>query len=150
MNNLNLDDKSILKAFCKNYKEWMEWTTVLFKDENNKTHKTIRNGCQLVCNFIKLNPILFITGFYKQIYARYKKYIDNGDFNFFAEKDYSWDIQDGTLVNAKKALETIHTIRKELDTFTDDVKTKWMKYVKTVSKLSLMYVIQKAQKISIK
>ena len=100
----------------------------------------------MVCNFIKLNPILFITGYYKQIYARYKKYIDDGDFNFFAEKDYSWDIEDGTLVNAKKALETIHTIRKELHRFSDDVKSRWMKYVKTVSKLSLLYVIKKAQK----
>ncbi|MAP67427.1 MAG: hypothetical protein CMF80_07005 [Candidatus Marinimicrobia bacterium] len=146
MNNLVIDEKSILNAFCKNYKEWMEWTVSLFKEENNKTHKTIRGGCELVCNFIKLNPILFITGYYKQIYARYKKYIDDGDFNFFAEKDYSWDIEDGALVNAKKALETIHTIRKELHKFSDHVKSRWMKYVKTVSKLSLLYVIKKAQK----
>tara|TARA_B100000927_G_C16352957_1_gene424072 strand:- start:127 stop:567 length:441 start_codon:yes stop_codon:yes gene_type:complete len=141
----NIDSKTILKAFTTNHKEWMEWTSTLFTDEHTQSHKTIRNGCEIVINFIKYNPPLYITGFYKQVYARYKNQIDTEDFNFFVEKDYSWDIEDGTLVNAKKALETIHTIRKGLNDFPDETKAKWMKYVKTVSKLSLMYVVKNAQ-----
>lgn len=146
MNNIqHIEGKTILKAFCTNYKEWMEWTATLFKEEDNDIHKTIRNGCEIVIKFIKLNPVVFITGYYKQVYAMYKTQIDGDNFDFFAQKDYSWDIADGPLVNAKKALETIHVIRKGVSEFPDDIKAKWMKYVKTVSKLSLMYVIKNAQ-----
>jgi hypothetical protein len=140
----NIEGKTILKAFCTNYKEWMEWTATLFKEENNPTHKTIRNGCEIVIKFIKLNPALFILGYYKQVYARYKTQINGDNFDFFVEKDYSWDIEDGTLVNARKALETIHVIRRGLKEFPDETKAKWMKYVKTVSKLSLMYMLKNA------
>ena len=124
-----------LKAFGNHFLEWMDWVCELFP--NDVDMEKARTALQQVK---KYNPKGLITLWYKQIYSRYKKQIDEEDFSFFVVKDYSWDIEQGSAVNAEKALLVIDRIRNELKSLKDEEKSKQMKFVNTLSKLSLIYL----------
>ena len=124
-----------LKAFGNHFLEWMDWVCELFP--NDVDMEKARTALQQVK---KYNPKGLITLWYKQIYSRYKKQIDEEDFSFFVVKDYSWDIEQGSVVNAEKALLVIDRIRNELKSLKDEEKSKQMKFVNTLSKLSLIYL----------
>lgn len=123
-----------LKAFGNHFLEWMDWVCELFPKDHDM--EKARTALQQVK---KYNPKGLITLWYKQIYIRYKKQIDEEDFTFFVVKDYSWDIEEGAAVNAEKTLKVIDRIRGQLNGLKDKEKTKQMKFVKTLSKLSLIY-----------
>ena len=123
-----------LKAFGNHFMEWMDWVCELFpKDLDMERARTALQQVK------KYNPKGLISLWYKQIYSRYKKQIDDEDFAFFLVKDYSWDIEEGYAVNADKALKVIDRIRGQLDKLKDEEKKKQMKFIKTLSKLSLLY-----------
>ncbi len=123
-----------LKAFGNHFLEWMDWVCELFPDDvDMESARTSLTGVK------KINPKGLIALWYRQIYARYKKQIDEGDFEFFVVKDYSWDIEAGPAVNAEKALKVIDRIRHQLNGLDDINKKKQMKFVGNLSKLSLMY-----------
>ena len=123
-----------LKAFGNHFMEWMDWVCELFpKDLDMERARTALQQVK------KYNPKGLITLWYKQIYCRYKKQIDDEDFSFFLVKDYSWDIEEGYAVNADKALKVIDRIRGQLNKLKDEEKKKQMKFIKTLSKLSLLY-----------
>jgi len=124
-----------LKAFGNHFLEWMDWVCELFP--NDVDMEKARTALQQVK---KYNPKGLITLWYNQIYSRYKKQIDEEDFSFFVVKDYSWDIEQGSVVNAEKALLVIDRIRNELKSLKDEDKSKQMKFVNTLSKLSLIYL----------
>ena len=124
-----------LKAFGNHFLEWMDWVCELFP--NDVDMEKARTALQQVK---KYNPKGLITLWYKQIYSRYKKQIDEEDFGFFVVKDYSWDIEEGAAVNAEKALQVIDRIRNELKSLKDEEKSKQMKFVNTLSKLSFIYL----------
>ena len=124
-----------LKAFGNHFLEWMDWVCELFP--NDVDMEKARTALQQVK---KYNPKGLITLWYNQIYSRYKKQIDEEDFSFFVVKDYSWDIEQGSVVNAEKALLVIDRIRNELKSLKDEEKSKQMKFVNTLSKLSLIYL----------
>ena len=126
----------ILKAFGNHFLEWLDWVCEIFpKDVDMESARTSLKGVK------KINPKGLITLWYKQIYSRYKKEIDDGDFEFFVVKDYSWDIETGPAVNAEKALKVIDRIRSQLNQLDEDNKKKQMKFVGNLSKLSLMYFV---------
>jgi|TARA_Y100000992_G_scaffold295529_1_gene256560 hypothetical protein len=123
-----------LKAFGNHFMEWMDWVCELFpKDLDMERARTALQQVK------KYNPKGLISLWYKQIYSRYKKQIDDEDFAFFLVKDYSWDIEEGYAVNADKALKVIDRIRGQLNKLKDEEKKKQMKFIKTLSKLSLLY-----------
>ena len=123
-----------LKAFGTHFLEWMDWVCELFpKDVDMEKARTALQQVK------KYNPKGLITLWYRQIYARYKKQIDDEDFTFFVVKDYSWDIEQGAAVNAEKALKVIDRIRGQLNDLKDEEKKKQMKFIKTLSKISLIY-----------
>ena len=124
-----------LKAFGNHFLEWMDWVCELFP--NDVDMEKARTALQQVK---KYNPKGLITLWYNQIYSRYKKQIDEEDFSFFVVKDYSWDIEQGSVVNAEKALLVIDRIRNELKSLKDEEKSKQMKFVNTLSKLSFIYL----------
>ena len=105
------------KAFGNHLLEWMDWVCELFP--NDVDMEKARTALQQVKKF---NPKGLMTLWYRQIYSRYKKQIDDEDFTFFLVKDYSWDIEEGYAVNAEKALKVIDRIRHQLNSLSDDEK----------------------------
>ena len=124
-----------MKAFGNHFLEWMDWVADDLFPKDVDMEKA-RLALQQVKKF---NPKGLITLWFKQIYSRYKKQIDDEDFSFFVVKDYSWDIEQGPAVNADKALKVIDRIRDQLKDLTEDQKKKQMRFVKNLSKLSLLY-----------
>tara|TARA_B100000424_G_C22768454_1_gene413928 strand:+ start:134 stop:544 length:411 start_codon:yes stop_codon:yes gene_type:complete len=124
-----------LKAFGNHFLEWMDWVCELFPNDVD-----MEKARTALTQVKKYNPKGLITLWYRQIYNRYKTQIDNEDFGFFVVKDYSWDIEEGSAVNAEKALQVIDRIRNELKGLKEEDKSKTMKFVNTLSKLSLIYL----------
>ena len=134
MSKLTNQKMLFMKAFGNHFMEWMDWVCELFpKDLDMERARTALQQVK------KYNPKGLISLWYKQIYGRYKKQIDDEDFAFFLVKDYSWDIEEGYAVNADKALKVIDRIRGQLNKLKDEEKKKQMKFIKTLSKLSLLY-----------
>ena len=136
MSKLTNQKMLFMKAFGNHFLEWIDWVCDDLFPKDVDMEKA-RIALQQVKRF---NPKGLITLWYRQIYARYKKQIDDEDFTFFVVKDYSWDIEEGAAVNAEKALKVIDRIRGQLNNLKDEDKSKQMKFVKTLSKLSQIYM----------
>ena len=135
MSKLTNQKMLFMKAFGNHFLEWMDWVADDLFPKDVDMEKA-RIALQQVKRF---NPKGLITLWFKQIYSRYKKQIDDEDFSFFVVKDYSWDIEQGPSVNADKALKVIDRIRDQLKDLNEDQKKKQMGFVKNLSKLSLLY-----------
>ncbi len=86
----------------------------------------------------KTNPRLVIDVWHNFITVKYSKEIENNDYSFFINKDYSNDIQTDKSTN-EKYLNVIETLRNEVKNLPDEDKTKAMKYLQNLIKLSTLY-----------
>lgn len=89
----------------------------------------------------KANPKLLISVWLSLVYIPYKNEIDNGDVNFFINKNYNDDFDDKN-PSKKKILEVIDSIRQPLKEMGEANQMKTMKYIQNLSKLALMYNMQ--------
>ena len=84
----------------------------------------------------KANPKLLVRIWLQYVYRPYKLQIDNGDINFFINKDYSSDLAKND--NAEKIIESINRLRHPISNMSDENQKKTMSYIQNLSKLSLL------------
>lgn len=84
----------------------------------------------------KANPKLLVRIWIKYVYTPYKQQIEDGDINFFLNKDYSTDLARND--NADKIMESIDRLRKPIRDMTPENQAKTMKYIQNLSKLSML------------
>lgn len=125
---------SLLKVFNNHLVEFLDDFQVVMPNSDIKAAILFINTTK------KINPSMFIKGWISYIYIPYKVKIQEGNFNFFLEKDYSHDIDSD---DSNKVLEIINTIRKELKKLDKNNKEKVIKYVQNLTKISEMYKIEK-------
>ncbi len=70
----------------------------------------------------------------------YKKQIDEGDFDFFINKDYTNDIH---IEQKDRALQVIEQLRKLIPQMSKDDQDKCMQYVRNLTTLSIHYFANK-------
>ena len=129
-----MNDKSvILKAFNNQLGEFSDDLLRVFPDNND-----IRVNKQMLETIRKTNPRLVIDVWHKFITLKYSKEIENNDYSFFINKDYSNDIQTDKSTN-EKYLKIIETLRNEVKNLPDEDKSKAMKYLQNLIKLSTLY-----------
>lgn len=85
----------------------------------------------------KTNPKLLINIWHKYVVIPYKEQINESNYNFFIEKDYSQDLKKND--NASKIMQSIDKFREPIKTMSVENKVKTMKYIENLSKLSLLY-----------
>ena len=85
----------------------------------------------------KMNPTTLCKVWYKYVYSPYKDVIDSGDISFFYEKDYGADI--AHLPDAEGIMTIINKIRIPIKNMDETNKAHCCKYIKNLSKLSLLY-----------
>ena len=123
---------SILKLFNNHLIEFMDDVLQIFP--NNLDLKTAKTFIE---KLKKINPKSIIMTWYEYIAIPYKLEIEKGDFSFFENKDYSNDLKDSQ--SQEKILNTINQIRKEVKHTIDNNKKKTIKYLKNLSKMSILY-----------
>ena len=95
--------------------------------------------CKRYVNGIKIaNPSLLIKSWKNFIADKYDKQIEEGDFQYFLEKDYTEDLS--TIEMNSTVESTITELRSVIRDMTPDNKNKSLKYVQNLTKLSKLYV----------
>ena len=72
--------------------------------------------------------------FYTQLM---RQEIENGDLNFFINKDYSQDVSSAD--NSKKIMDSIDRLRGPVKLMTKENQDKTMKYIQNLTKLATIY-----------
>jgi hypothetical protein len=85
----------------------------------------------------KANPSAIVKAWQIYVYEKYKDVIDEGNLNFFFEKDYADDLV--YMTNAKEIMKTIDIIRAPIKTMSEESKATSVEYIKILCKLSVLY-----------
>jgi hypothetical protein len=125
---------SISRAFNRHFFEFLDDVISIYPE--NEVLRGARNSFEM---FKKANPTSIIKVWYKYIYSPYKDEIEAGNLDYFLDKDYSVDLQKGTVNNMQKILDKIDSIRDPIREMGDTNRTHSLKYITNLSKLSLAY-----------
>ena len=123
----------ILSTFITQFTECLDDIAILY----GKDKRFIK--CKRYVHGIKMaNPSLLIKSWKLYIADKYDKQIEEGDFEYFLEKDYSEDLSS---VEINSTVETTITeLRSVIRDMSPDNKSKSLKYVQNLTKLSKLYV----------
>lgn len=126
-----MDKSSLLAAFNNHFGEFAEDIANYFPE--NMDIKTSINACYAIR---KVNPALIVRVWKTRIVDLYKKQIDDGDFDFFINKDYSNDLY---IEQKDRALQVIEKLRILVPQMAKEDQEKCMQYVKNLTTLSIHY-----------
>lgn len=124
----------ILKTFNKQLTEFINDVSSIFPGEKDVIvlstfMKTVMYG----------KPRAIIEVWYNYITLKYNKEIENGEIEYFLNKDYSEDLQ-----STQGSVETLDTIDKLRSTIKlafnqNENREKTIKYIQNITKLSYLY-----------
>ena len=123
---------SVLTVFNDHLIEFFEDILTIFP--SNTDILTAKNSIVAVK---KMNPSIIIKVWKKYIADVYKEKIDNDDISFFVSKDYSTDLENAH--NSDKIMEIINRLRDPVSQMNPEDQVKTMKYLKNLTKLSIIY-----------
>ena len=126
------DKSSVLRAFNKHFFEFIEDIIVILPNDSEISKAKVS-----LENIKKMNPTLLCKTWFRLVYSPYKEVIDNGDINFFFDKDYSSDLDN--VPKAAEVMAVIDKIRMPIKSMDDVNKTHCTKYIQNLSKLSTVY-----------
>ena len=122
---------NIIKAFNNHFTEFVEDITRVFPDNVD-----VLSAKNALTKIRKVNPKILPEIWKTIIVGKYISKIENGDFDYFINNDYSDDLAINP--NNKVIIEAIDRMRSSLKDMNPDDKAKSMKYIQNLSKLSLM------------
>jgi hypothetical protein len=85
----------------------------------------------------KTNPKLIIKIWNSCIVGKYKSVIEEGNIDFFVNKDYSDDLQ--TSENGGAIMQAIDRLRTPIKNMSKENQDKTMKYIQNLTKLAYMF-----------
>jgi len=129
---MNSDKSIVLKAFNKIFFEFLDDIITIYPD--NVEIMTAKRSAN---TFKRLNPSSIIKVWYSSIYRPYKSQIDEGNIDFFTEKDYSSDMC--SVTNMKDVLNMIENVREPIKNMGSKNKEHVNNYIQNLSKLSTAY-----------
>lgn len=121
----------LLTVFNDHFTEFVNDISNVFPDDLD-----IATAKNALLTIRKANPKLLVRIWLKYLYNPYKEQIDNGNIEFFINKDYSSDLVRND--NADKIMESIDRLRKPVKEMSQDNQAKTMKYIQNLSKLALL------------
>ena len=130
---IKMTDKStVLKTFNAHFFEFLDDIIRIFPENNDiatarKSFDTIKRA----------NPTIIIKVWGNYVYTPYKEVIDQGNIDFFFDKDYGSDL--GSITNGKEVMRIIDTLRDPLRSMDVVNKQHSAKYLLILSKLSALY-----------
>jgi len=127
------DKSSVLRTFNTHFFEFVDDILNLFPSNPDllsarKSFETIK----------KANPTAILKAWNSLVYSPYIEQIENGNINFFFEKNYENDLS--YLANGGEVMKIIDSFRDPVKNMSDVNKMHTMKYIQNLSKLSTLYI----------
>ena len=88
----------------------------------------------------KANPKMIIKIWTTFVVGKYRPEIEQGNIDFFVNKDYSQDLEGAS--NSSKIVEGINRLREPIRHMNPDDRAKAMKYIQNLTKLASIYESQ--------
>lgn len=123
---------SILTAFNNHFEEFLNDVVKVFPDDME-----IATAATALGKLRKANPRLIIMTFKEHVKAPYGFQIDEGNLDFFLEKDYTQDVEGSAQANA--ILDKIDKIKDPIRNMDHEEKAKVLKYMQNLCKLCELY-----------
>ena len=120
------------KAFNTLFSDFLQDITTIFpEDKNIKVAKTSIESVR------KLNPALVIKTWNKYVAEKYGEVIQQGNLQYFIEKDYSEKKQ--KMANAGGIVKTIDMLRETIKNMSEANQQHTLEYLQKLCKLSQAY-----------
>ena len=126
------DKSAILKTFNTQFFAFLNDIVSILPD--NMDIKTAIKSFETIK---KANPTIILKVWSSSVYLPYKTSIDNGDIDFFVNKDYKEDLN--YISNSQDVMKVIDTIREPIRSMNEVNRSHTMKYIQVLSKLSELY-----------
>ena len=123
---------TILTAFNDHFMEFLDDIIRVFPNDSDILAS--KNSVALIR---KANPRLVIQIWNSNVVGKYRAVIEEGNIDFFINKDYSDDLVQAE--NSRKIIEVIDRIRNPVKMMTPEDQAKTMKYIQNLTKLSTIY-----------
>lgn len=123
---------NLLKAFNDHFIEFLNDIQRVFPD--NVDILAAKNGLLAIRS---MNPRLIIEVWQSHISYHYKSEIENGNIDFFLNKDYTSDLQNSE--NADKIMQSIQRLRNPVKQMNEEDQKKVVKYMQNLTKISNLY-----------
>ena len=127
-----MNKAQILKGFNDHFMELVLDIERVFPDDNDIS--TVKNS---FIELRKANPKLVIKVFKEQIYDIYNNQIEEGNIDFFINKNYQKDI--GNIADSEYILNKINILRDPVRNMDKNEQEKVIKYMQNLSKLCNIY-----------
>jgi hypothetical protein len=124
---------SILSGFNDHFIEFVNDILSVFPD--NADILAAKNSFIMIR---KANPKLIIQIWNTYVVGKYKDQIEEGNIDFFINKDYSDDLVH--MDNSKTITNSIDRLRNPIKLMTEKDRAKSMKYIQNLTKLSSLYL----------
>tara|TARA_B100001093_G_C26512611_1_gene878140 strand:- start:165 stop:578 length:414 start_codon:yes stop_codon:yes gene_type:complete len=85
------------------------------------------------------NPKLLLTYWHTSVTLKYSEQINNGDFEFAINKDYTKDIEQTNTTENESILKLIDNLKTIAKGLNDDKKKIIMKYLQNITQLTQLY-----------
>lgn len=131
MSAVQIDRPTIIRSFNDYFFEFLDDMLKVLPD--NKSVLTAIRSFRMLTD---VNKGILIKCWHKFVYLKYKDVIDEGNVEFFFEKDYSEDLT--KLSNAKTIMEIIDSVRTPAKEICENPKNREhiTTYIQTLCKLS--------------
>ena len=131
MSAVQIDRPTIIRSFNDYFFEFLD--DMLKVLPNNKSVPTAIRSFRMLTD---VNKAILIKSWYKFVYMKYKTVIDDGNVEFFFEKDYSEDLT--KLSNATAIMDIIDSVRTPAKEICENPKNREhiTTYIQTLCKLS--------------
>lgn len=125
---------SFLGAFNTHLLELLEDLKTLYPADIN-----IKTAIRLVSTLKRANPKMLLKGWKVSVNDEYKKQIEEGDFDFFLNKEYDRDIGGDLKQSSSQILDAINLIKIKFRDMDKTNRKKTIKYVQNLTKLCDLY-----------
>jgi len=126
------DKSTLLKTFNSQFFAFLKDIMIIFPE-----NKDVAKGKKSFELISMASPTLIIKIWNSHVNRLYKEHIDQGDLEYFIEKDYSNDLD--CVNNSDEVLRIINMIREPIRNMDETNRDHTRKYLQILSKLSLMY-----------
>ena len=127
MNKLNL-----LKGFNSHLDDFFNDIVRVFPNDLE-----IKTAQVSLSNLMKANPKIIVGIWKTYISNHYTLEIENGNIDFFLNKNYTSDLKDSS--NHKEILDKINRMKNSINLMSDEDKQKTIKYLQNLNKLCNLY-----------
>ena len=127
-----MSNSNILTAFNDHFLDFISDIQKVFPEDHDLL--VAKNSLLAVR---KANPKMIVKIWNIFIVGKYRQEIENGDLNFFINKDYSQDVSSAD--NSKKIMDSIDRLRGPVKLMTKENQDKTMKYIQNLTKLATIY-----------